>query len=198
MVSPMSMAEAVAALAGLEATPKLIAVDGLPLSGKSGLASRLAHRFDWAVLGFDDFFLPPERWPPDIAPAFPFPFFRVDEFRSAVRSLREHGVCCWRPIDWSSLTVQAEPTGIDSGRPVIVEGCSVLDPELSDLYDVRLFVESDRNTLAQAQKARDGENALSDKWATLFLPSVEFYMWTRPEQRADLIVAGRDWGRAAY
>ena len=187
----LSADEAAAALAGLNAAPRLIAVDGLPLSGKSTLAGSLADRFGWAVLEFDDFYLPAEDWPPSIEPAFPFPFFRLDEFRAAVRSLHEQGECSWRPIDWPTLTVQPEPRHIGRGQPVIVEGCSVLDPALADLYDFRLFVESDRSTLAAAQKARDGVNVLSELWAKLFLPSVDIYMRTRPDERADLVVAGR-------
>ena len=155
------------------------------------LASSLADRFNWAVLEFDDLYLPSDGWPPDIEPAFPFPFFRLDEFRQAVRSLHELGKCCWRPIDWPTLTVKADPAYIEDGRPVIIEGCSVLDPALVDLYDVRLFVESDRSTLVKAQKARDGENVLSEDWARLFLPSVDLYMRTRPDKRADFVVAGR-------
>lgn len=178
-------------LAGLAPLPRMIAVDGLPLSGKSTLASSLADRFNWAVLEFDDFYLPSDGWPPDIEPAFPFPFFRLDEFHQAVRSLHELGKCCWRPIDWPTLTVKADPVYIEDGRPVIIEGCSVLDPALVDLYDVRLFVESDRSTLVKAQKARDGENVLSEDWARLFLPSVDLYMRTRPDKRADFVVAGR-------
>jgi uridine kinase len=170
-------------------------VDGLPLSGKSTLARRLARRFGWAVLEFDDFLLPASGWPPDIEPAFPFPFFRVDEFRRAVTSLHERGRCCWRPIDWSTLTLGTAPAEIGDSRPVIVEGCSVLDPELADLYDIRLFVESDRSTLVDAQRSRDGETALSGDWTRLFLPSVDLYMRTRPERRADLVVAGRGFGR---
>jgi uridine kinase len=187
----LTFAQAEAALAALEPAPMLIAIDGLPLSGKSTLSLRLADLFGWSVLEFDDFYLPAEGWPSDTQPAFPFPFFRLDEFREAVRALRVHGRCSWRPIDWPSLTVQSEPRHASLGRPLIVEGCSVLDPELASLYDVRLFVDSDRDTLVQAQKARDGENVLAGDWAKLFLPSVDLYMRTQPQGRADLIVAGR-------
>jgi uridine kinase len=190
----ISADEAVAALAALTPAPRLIAVDGLPLSGKSTLATRLARRFGWAVLEFDDFYLPADGWPSDIAPAFPFPFFRQGEFRAALRSLRRSGECTWRPIDWPTLTISPAPLRIGRGRPVIVEGCSVLDPDLAGLYDIRLFVESDRGSLAAAQKARDGENVLSDDWARLFLPSVDLYMQTQPETRADLVIAGRGRG----
>jgi hypothetical protein len=76
----------------------------------------LADRFGWAVIGFEDFYLPERDWPANIEPSFPFPFFRVDEFRPAVRSLHGKGECAWRPIDWPTLTVQTEPLRLDGRR----------------------------------------------------------------------------------
>jgi uridine kinase len=190
----LSVDAAEAAIASRAPAPRLIAIDGLPLSGKTTLADRLADRFGWPILTLDDFYLPSEDWPADIAPGFPFPFFRLDEFREAAQSLRDKGECAWRPIDWPTLTVSETPSRIQTDGPVIVEGCSVLDPKLTDLYDLRIFVASDRTTLVEAQKARDGENVLSEDWARLFLPSVDIYMQTEPWRRADIVVAGR--GRA--
>jgi hypothetical protein len=87
----VSASEAESGLAALTSEPELIAIDGLPLSGKSTFAERLADRFGWAVLGFEDFYLPERDWPANIEPSFPFPFFRIDEFRQAVRSLQREG-----------------------------------------------------------------------------------------------------------
>ncbi|HWF77492.1 MAG TPA: hypothetical protein VN694_09980 [Caulobacteraceae bacterium] len=187
-------AEVVRRLAALPTPPRLIAIDGAPLSGKSTLAERLAARFGWPILGFDDFYRPAPDWPADIAPAFPFPFFRLEEFHDALRDLKRAGACAWRPIDWPSLTVQPEPVRLETHGPAIVEGCSVLDPALTPLYDFRIFVASDRASLVEAQRIRDGDNVLAADWRRLFLPSVDIYLATRPEARADLIVAGRGLG----
>jgi len=187
----LSSAQLEEVLAGWDRPVALVAIDGLPLSGKSTLAERLSARFGWAILAFDDFFLPPEMWPPAISPAFPFPFFRVTEFREAVRALRAVGRCSWNPIDWPTLTIAQRQAKVEARGAVIVEGCSVLDPVLAPLYDVRLFVESDRDSVAKAQHARDGENVLSDDWRKLFMPSVDAYMKTDPQSRSDLVVAGR-------
>jgi uridine kinase len=190
----VNAAEVERRLGALPATPRLIAIDGAPLSGKSTLAERLAERFGWPILGFDDFYRPAPDWPADIAPAFPFPFFRLDEFHAALRELKATGGCSWRPIDWPTLTVQPEPVRLEARGPVIVEGCSVLDPALTPLYDFSIFVESDRASLLAAQHARDGDNALAADWRRLFLPSVDIYLATKPGARADLIVAGRGLG----
>jgi uridine kinase len=168
----------------------LIAIDGLPCSGKTTLAERLASQFELDTLGFDDFYLPEPFWPADIAPGFPFPFFRIGEFREAVRALKTEGRCSYRCHNWDTGQISASARELRRNGPLIVEGCSVLDPEISALYDVSVFVISDPATLMDARRARDGDvDALH--WEHLFLPSVELYMKTMPQQRADVLVLGR-------
>ena len=70
---------------------------------------------------------------------------------------------------------------------------SALNPALCDLYGLKIFVESDRSTVFQAALRR-GDGAWEREWRELFLPSVDIYMLTHPERRADLLVPGRGIG----
>ena len=169
---------------------RVIAIDGLPLSGKSTLADRLASSFDLEVLGFDGFVLPRNMRPQGLGPGFPFPFFRVEEFRQVVRSVGRGESASYRAYDWRTGRIGRSPTLIAPRRGIIVEGCSTLDPELVHLFDLRLFVESDAASLMQARSARDGHSD-EDNWRDLYLPSVALYMETRPQARADFIIGGR-------
>jgi uridine kinase len=169
---------------------RVVAIDGLPLSGKSTIAVQVQAALGVAVLSFDDFFLPRAAWPVAMAPGFPFPFFRMEEFRRVVQALRIEGHASYRPYDWATQRIAREARTVDRSRSLIVEGCSVLDPSSCDRYDLRLFVESDPTTLRQAHRARDGD-VDEDLWAELYLPSVERYMETRPRERADGLLAGR-------
>lgn len=169
---------------------RMIAIDGLPVSGKSTLATRLAAAFDLDVLGFDDFVLPRRMRTRDMAPAYPFPYFRVDAFRQAVRDLHETGACTYQPFNWKTGRISREAATIERRGPLIVEGCSTLDPTLAHHYDLRLFVESDRATLLAARTLRDGRSDATN-WRDLYLPSADLYLDTRPQARADFIVAGR-------
>jgi uridine kinase len=72
----------------------------------------------------------------------------------------------------------------------VIEGVSALNPVLCDLYGLKIFVESDRSTLLQAALRRGGR-AWEREWRELFLPSVDLYMLTHREHRADLLVPGR-------
>jgi uridine kinase len=67
--------------------PALIAIDGLPCSGKGTLVGRLKERMDLDCIEVDDFVLPEEQWPSRNQPAFPFPFIRYKAFLEAVKTL---------------------------------------------------------------------------------------------------------------
>ncbi|AKR56309.1 hypothetical protein XM25_10980 [Devosia sp. H5989] len=169
---------------------QLIAIDGLPVSGKSTLAARLASTFDLDILPFDDFVLPRRMRQRSLGPAYPFPYFRVDDFRSAVRDLRQTGTCTYLPFDWKTGRLSRQTTTLARRGPVIVEGCATLDPLLADHYDLRLFVESDRATTFAARTLRDGQSDVMN-WRELYLPSADLYLATDPRSRADFLVAGR-------
>jgi uridine kinase len=125
-----------------------------------------------------------------VRPAFPFEYIRYDEFIDAVRSLASTGECSYAPFDYETLTVSAEPRTVTLARPVIVEGVSALNPALTPHYGVKLWVDSDRASVLRTAELRGGGVWL-EAWRTLFLPSMDLYMRTQPERRADIVVLGR-------
>jgi len=170
--------------------PSLVAIDGLPCSGKSTLAAMVGEKLGATCVSLDEFVLPEADWPVNISPAFPFEYIRYDAFVSAIRSLAKHGMCSFAPFDWNTRQLAATQRTVTSDRPVIVEGVSALNPVFRDAFDVAVFVDSDRATTLQAAIDR-GVGAWEGEWRELFLPSVDLYMATEPQSRADLIVAGR-------
>lgn len=54
--------------------PLLVAVDGLPLAGKSTLAERLVRELGAECLWLDDFMKPEVEWPSRNTPSFPFDY----------------------------------------------------------------------------------------------------------------------------
>ena len=170
--------------------PTLVAIDGLPCSGKSTLAERLRDRLRANCLALDEFVLPERDWPRAMTPAFPFEYIRYGTFVDSVRSLATTGECRFLPFDWNLHDVAADLRTVKGDAPVIVEGVSALNPEIAPLFDVRVFVESDRSTTLAAAVAR-GVGLWEREWRELFLPSADLYMATAPQKRADLLVAGR-------
>jgi uridine kinase len=170
--------------------PSLIAIDGLPCSGKSMMAERLRMRLSANCIELDEFVLPERDWPAAIKPAFPFEYIRYAEFVEAVQALSRFGSCSFKPFDWNTDRISQESRTVTCEAPVIVEGVSSLNPVLTDIFDVRVFVESDRSTTLQAAMQR-GVRRWERQWRDLFLPSVDLYVASEPQNRANLLVIGR-------
>jgi uridine kinase len=169
--------------------PPLIAIDGLPCAGKSTLVERIQAAHGFECLSLDDFVRPERDWS-SRTPAFPFDYIRYDEFTEAVGSLATKGRCSYAPFDWEAFSISHQMRHLTLARAVIVDGVSSLNPVLCSLYGLRVFVESDRATVLEACRQR-GFGPWEAAWRELFLPSADLYMETRPQLRADLIVAGR-------
>jgi uridine kinase len=177
-------------LRALDLKDGLIAIDGWPCSGKSTLAKRICEAFGWDCLEVDDFSRPPHEWVGHAAPGYPFPFFRHDAFAAALDDLLTHRACTYHAIDWDADALQDAPKTLTRRGPMIIEGVTALAPERASGYALRIFVESDRASVFDAIFARDGRGH-EHNWRTIVMPSDELYFATRPQDRADLRVAGR-------
>jgi uridine kinase len=170
----------------------LIAIDGLPVSGKSTLAERLENELGAVTIYLDDFVRPPAEWRGVAKPAFPFPYIRYDEFFATVKALAHDEAARYRRYDWETGRLAAwrevRPEGL-----VVIEGVSALHPVLAPLYDLRFWIESDAETTLAASLAR-GAGDWEREWRDLFMPSVALYLATDPRGRADHLVAGRGAG----
>jgi uridine kinase len=180
----------VIAWAGERPGLRLLGIDGLPVAGKSTLASRLATATGGACVQLDEFVKPEAGWPWCDRPSFPFDYIRHDEFLGAVMKLAADGWCRYRPYDWATGEVADAERVVRVDGPVIVEGVSALHPDLASLYDLRVWVESDAATVLAAALAR-GAGTWAREWERMFLPSVHLYLQTDPKGRADILAAGR-------
>ncbi|MDO8379107.1 uridine kinase [Phenylobacterium sp.] len=170
--------------------PLLVALDGLPLAGKSTLAERLVRELGAECLWLDDFVKPEGEWPSRNTPSFPFDYVRYDAFMAAIHALARFGRCSYHPYDWSTGSVSSELKVVSAERLAVVEGVSALHPDLAPLYDLRVWVESDPETTLSAAFER-GVGAWAREWEMMFLPSAMLYLQSDPKTRADVIAAGR-------
>ena len=169
---------------------RLVAIDGLPLAGKSTLADRLALALGTECVRLDDFVKPEAEWRSHDQPSFPFDYIRYDEFVAAVSGLATSGLCSFRPFSFETGSIEREAREVRVDRPVIIEGVSALHPDLAPLYDLRIWVESDAATTL-ATCGQRGMGPWAREWCELFLPSVELYLQTQPWERADILARGR-------
>ena len=179
------------AVALLRNTPSaLVAIDGLPVSGKSTLAERLERELGAEVVYLDDFVRPERDWRGTAQPGFPFPYIRYDAFTDAVLALGRGQVARYRYHDWAVGQLADEERVVQPCGLVVVEGVSALSQDLAHHYDLRFWIESDAKTTLAASLAR-GVGDWEQEWRELFMPSVELYLATRPQRRADHLVRGR-------
>src|SRR6516164_501377 len=133
---------------------RLVAIDGLPLAGKSTLADRVAVAAGAECIRLDDFVKPEAEWRSHDQPSFPFDYIRYGEFMAAVVGLATREVCSYRSYDFETGDIEREPREVRLDRAVIVEGVSALHPNLAPLYDQRIWVESDEASTLTASLQR--------------------------------------------
>jgi hypothetical protein len=81
--------DAAVSLVGARPGPLIVAVDGLPVSGKSTLADRLETELGARTVYLDDFVRPEAEWRGKVGPAFPFPYIRYEQFSQTVMTLAQ-------------------------------------------------------------------------------------------------------------
>lgn len=174
----------------MAAGTQLIAIDGLPVSGKSTLADRMIEAIGAEAIYLDDFVKPEAQWRGSVAAGFPFPYIRYADFLNTVQTLRRDGSCSYFPYDWGTGRAAEKARLITLAQPVIIEGVSSLHPYLEPLYDTSFWVESDAKSTLQAS-LEPGVGDWADEWRNLFMPCVELYLNSKPRDRANHIVKGR-------
>jgi uridine kinase len=170
--------------------PLIIGIDGRPCAGKSTLTIKLAEALNAQIIYLDEFFIPQKLWPKDAKPAFPFFYFRYNEFLEGVKNLAQGKTFRYFSHDWDNNDLSAEPTIITPDKVIIVEGVSALNPALVDLYFKKIWVASNLKNERSAVIIRDGEKNI-DLWQRYYIPSIDIYCLSKPSERADIIYAGR-------
>lgn len=173
----------------IENRPLLIGIDGRPCSGKSTLADLLIEELHAEGLFLDDFFIPQTQWPNPINPAFPFPYFRYQEFLEGVLKLAEGKLLEYQPYNWNTNSLDKVRIIDPTKNIVIVEGVSVLCEQLESSFYKKILVVSDENNELEAICQRENNNI--NIWNELYIPSVDIYWRTNPWERADILFAGR-------
>ncbi len=147
----------------------VIAVDGHCASGKTTLAHELADRFNAQIIHMDDFFLPPDmRTEKRLSQAGGNVHY--ERFCNEVAA----GLESAQPFKFNIYSCRTgkftESEIILPDKNIIVEGSYSLHPEIPDIYDLKIFLETDYDTQIKRILARNGADALEifkNKWIPL-------------------------------
>jgi len=191
----------------------VLAIDGHGGAGKSTLAAAVARATGAALVHTDDFFQRPCAPAP---PAAPWPLSQYYDWRriraQAVEPLRAGHRATFRRFDWEHGTgldgtgldgtgldgtgldgTGLDGTGLDSTTTVaptsliVLEGVFSAAPELSDLVDRSVFVETPEPERLRRLRAR----VTPEEWdADWLLAEQAYFDAIRPPTSFDLIVSG--------
>ena len=172
----------------------LVAIDGLGGAGKSTLARLLKEQLKmlkWivAVVKHDDFYLPSHQRENQQAKVIGGDF-EWERLRDQVLTpIREGRSAHYQRYDWET-DVLAEWHTISAPDVVLVEGVYTMRRELTNLYDLKIWVECPRAIRLARGIARDGEKS-RPIWEQDWMPKEDDYVKTHlPHERADLSING--------
>jgi len=173
----------------------ILAIDGHGAAGKSTIAEAVATATGAALVHTDDFFqVPPALLatpglPPPARPALA-DYYDWRRLRTqALEPLRARLGAAFRRFDWergSGLdgTVTVEPSDL-----ILVEGVYSASPELGDLVDRSVFVDTPEQERLRRLRGRVKPEEWDDQW---LLAERAYFGVIRPPSSFDLIVSGAD------
>lgn len=147
-----------------------IAIDGPCASGKTTLANILSETIGAEVIHMDDFFLPFEMRTQERLSQAGGNVHYERFISEAVTGIKNGKSFVYGIFDChTGITNSSKP--ISPSKSIIIEGAYSLHPEIPhDIYDLKIFVEADRQTQLERILNRNGAEALEvfrSKWIPL-------------------------------
>ena len=149
-----------------------IAIDGRAASGKTTAAKIIAELFDATLIHMDDYFLPASRRTPERL-AVPGGNVDIERFFEEIASSLHSGTLTHARFDCQKQML-LPPVTEQRKDIVIVEGVYSLHPEIRDLYDLKIFLDTDAETQRLRILERDGE-AVWQRYQSDWIPLEEAY-----------------------
>ena len=181
----------------------VVAIDGYGASGKSTIAERLCSRTGASLVRTDDFFLPPVRrfkvsepGEPGRAKAPPAggtwrriaSFYDLRRLRvEALEPLRAGHEAVFRSFDWDSGVVSGKETRVEPNNLVLLEGVCSGAPELGDLVDRAIYVDTPGPTRLRRLRDRIAPEDWDEEWLRA---ERRYFSGTRPLESFDLVIRG--------
>ena len=113
--------------------------------------------------------------------------------RPVLEALRDGRTARWHSYDWDAFDgrLAAEPTTAQPAPVVILEGAYSARPELADLLDLRVLLETDKQLRLQRLRQRDGTD-WHDEWAQRWSEAEDhYYSVVMTPEAFDLVLVTR-------
>jgi uridine kinase len=193
------LATVLAQLADTSEGSTIVAIDGRSGAGKSTLAAALTEELDAAVIAGDDFYAggTPATW--DARTPVERATLCIDwrRQRKVLEALARGEVAEWFPFDWnapdwdagdqllSDVAMTCRPASV-----VILEGAYSARPELHDLLDLTVLLDTPSEIRRARLLQREGAEYRSD-WEARWSSAEEHYFGqVMPPRAFDLVIGG--------
>jgi len=170
----------------------VVAVDGPGAAGKSTIAACLAARVELSLVHTDDFFVPatqagePRRALAD--------YYDLDRLRAeALEPLRSGNDAVFQSFDWDSGALSPGKVRIAPKDLVIVEGVCSGAPQLADLVDKAIYVDTPEPERLRRLRCLVAPGDWDERWLRA---ERKYFAVMRPPGSFDLVVCGTGLGPA--
>lgn len=165
--------------------PLLIAISGFGGSGKSTLATRLKKELgDTQLVGADDFII--GRAQERSADWSSYDRLRLQ--KQVLEPALQGRPICYQVYDWSNDKL-GEWRNVPKSACLIVEGLSILHPDLLRFYDFKIWVDCPLEIATRRGMGRDVSvaNNHDAMWLDIWVPNERDFMAKyRPDRAADI------------
>ncbi|HEV2240461.1 MAG TPA: hypothetical protein VGR98_05405 [Streptosporangiaceae bacterium] len=161
----------------------VIAIDGHGAAGKSTIAAAVAESTGATLVHTDDFFDPAPPREPALGGYYDWRRLRAE----ALEPLRAGRAAQFRRFDWERGHGLDGTVSVTPGPLIVLEGVFSASPELSDLVDRSVFVDTPEPERLRRLRAQTTPSEWDDEWLKA---EQAYFGLIRPPFSFDLIVSG--------
>jgi uridine kinase len=171
----------------------LVAIDGCGGAGKSTLAEQIVSKYgSGQIIHMDDFYKPSsERLQLKMdkkAPGADYDIKRL--IQDVINPITNVMEAKYQRYDWI-MDKLAEWHTVQPNGLIIIEGVYSISDQLYNKYDIKIFVECNRELRLKRGLERDGENALNF-WKQWMIGEDKYIQEQKPQERSDFIISGEE------
>lgn len=179
--------------------PLFVGIDGRSGAGKSTLAAAASKELSgqMIVIEGDDFYAggSAEVWDRRTAAEQVDRVIDWPRQRNVLEQLRQEGAAAWHPFDWDAngwdsdiVPLASTPALIQAAPAIVLEGAYSCRPELHDVLDLRVLLDTPPAVRHMQLLEREGDSYLAD-WESRWATAEDHYSRTvMPPERFDLVL----------
>lgn len=171
----------------------LVAIDGFGGAGKSTLAEHIVSTYGSSqIIHMDDFYKPSnKRLQLEISKKESGSDYDIKRLSDDIIIPIINGMeAKYQRYDWN-MDKLAEWHTVEPNGLIIVEGVYSISNQLYNKYDIKIFVECNRELRLKRGLERDGESAL-DFWEQWMIGEEKYFQEQKPRDRADFTISGEE------